>query len=39
LVAGLLPRAALFAHCDVMLIPKPTAEDFPFFREGQVIWG
>ncbi len=39
LVAGLLPRAQLFADCDVMLIPKPTAQDFPFFREGQVIWG
>ena len=39
LVGGLLPRAQLFADCDVMLIPKPTALDFPFFREGQVIWG
>ena len=39
LVAGMLPRAELFARCDVMLIPKPTPRDFEFFREGQVIWG
>ncbi|MFT4628199.1 MAG: alanine dehydrogenase [Myxococcota bacterium] len=38
-VAGLLSRKALFERCDVMLLPKPTEADFPYFREGQVIWG
>ncbi len=38
-VAGLMSREELFAHCDIMLLPKPVAEDFQFFREGQTIWG
>lgn len=39
LVAGLLPRAELFARCDMVLIAKPTAADFASFREGQILWG
>ncbi len=38
-VAGLLEREEIFAHCDIVMIFKPTAADFPFFREGQVMWG
>ena len=38
-VAGLMSREELFAHCDIILLPKPVAADFPFFREGQILWG
>lgn len=38
-VAGRLPREELFARSDILLIPKPTPADFPFFREGQILWG
>ena len=32
-------RDELFARCDAVMLFKPTAEDFPLFREGQVLWG
>lgn len=38
-VAGLMPREELFAHCDIILLAKPTEKDFPYFREGQILWG
>lgn len=38
-VAGLVPREELFARCDAVMLFKPTAEDFPLFRQGQVLWG
>ena len=38
-VARLMSREELFAHCDIILLPKPTEADFPYFREGQVLWG
>jgi len=38
-VAGLMSREELFAHCDIMLLPKPVDADFPYFREGQILWG
>lgn len=38
-VAGLMSREELFAHCDIMLLPKPVEADFPYFREGQILWG
>jgi len=38
-VAGLMSREELFAHCDIMLLPKPVEADFPYFREGQTLWG
>ncbi|GAA1302244.1 N(5)-(carboxyethyl)ornithine synthase [Saccharothrix xinjiangensis] len=38
-VAGLLPREQLIARCDVVLLPKPLAEDVAELREGQVLWG
>jgi alanine dehydrogenase len=38
-VAGLLPRDELIAGCDVILLPKPQAQDLADLREGQVLWG
>lgn len=38
-VAGLLPRERLLAECDVVLLPKPLAEDLEGLREGQIVWG
>ncbi|WP_433337837.1 N(5)-(carboxyethyl)ornithine synthase [Spirillospora sp. CA-294931] len=38
-VAGVLPRERLIAECDVILNPKPTAEDLAELRTGQVLWG
>jgi alanine dehydrogenase len=39
LVSGLLTREELFAQCDVLLMPKPLAEDLETLRRGQVVWG
>ncbi|WP_194832405.1 N(5)-(carboxyethyl)ornithine synthase [Nocardia sp. XZ_19_369] len=39
LVAGHRSRAELFAECDVLLLPKPLAEDLEQMRPGQVVWG
>jgi alanine dehydrogenase len=39
LVGGLLPREELLARCDVLLLPKPVAEDLEGLRRGQVVWG
>jgi alanine dehydrogenase len=39
LVAVLRPREQLVAECDVILLPKPLAEDLGELREGQVLWG
>jgi alanine dehydrogenase len=39
LVAGLRSRAELIETCDVVLLPKPQAEDLAELREGQVLWG
>ena len=38
-VAGLMSREELFAHCDIILLPKPVEADFPYFRQGQILWG
>lgn len=38
-VNDILPREELFKRCDIILLPKPTKADFPFFREGQILWG
>ena len=38
-VAGLCPRDQLIAECDVILLPKPLAEDLAEMRDGQVLWG
>ena len=39
LVAGLCPRDQLVAHCDVIVLPKPTRQDLAELREGQILWG
>jgi alanine dehydrogenase len=38
-VAGLRTREQILAECDVILLPKPQAEDFAELRAGQVLWG
>ncbi len=39
LVAGLRTREQLVEECDVILLPKPTADDLADLRAGQVLWG
>jgi alanine dehydrogenase len=39
LVGGLRSREELFAECDVLLLPKPVADDLETLRPGQVLWG
>ncbi|WP_327144362.1 N(5)-(carboxyethyl)ornithine synthase [Nocardia sp. NBC_01327] len=39
LVGGHRTREELFAECDVLLLPKPLAEDLENLRAGQVVWG
>jgi len=39
LVGGLRSREELFAQCDVLLLPKPVAEDLETLRPGQAVWG
>jgi alanine dehydrogenase len=39
LVAGLRTRDELFAECDVIVLPKPLADDLEGMRDGQVLWG
>lgn len=38
-VAGLMTRKELFEHCDAVTVFKPTEGDFPYLREGQILWG
>lgn len=39
LVAGLRERDELLAGCDVVVLPKPLAEDVAAMGEGQTLWG
>src|SRR5689334_12039828 len=39
LVGGLRSREELFAQSDVLLLPKPLANDLETLRPGQVVWG
>jgi alanine dehydrogenase len=39
LVAGVRDRQQLIDGCDVIVLPKPLAEDLSTMREGQVLWG
>lgn len=39
LVAGVRTREQLMADCDVLLLPKPLADDLETLRSGQVVWG
>jgi alanine dehydrogenase len=38
-VGGLRSREQLIEDCDVVLLPKPLAEDLRAMRAGQVLWG
>lgn len=37
--AGIKSREALFTDCDIVLLPKPTKQDFPYFRDELILWG
>lgn len=39
LVGRMCPREQLIASADVVLLPKPQAEDLADLRDGQVLWG
>jgi len=39
LVGGLRSREQLVEECDVILLPKPPADDLADLRVGQVLWG
>jgi alanine dehydrogenase len=39
LVGGLRTREQLLAECDVVVLPKPLADDLETLRRGQVVWG
>lgn len=39
MVGGVRSRAQLVAECDVILLPKPIADDLNALRAGQVLWG
>lgn len=38
-VGGILSRADLIEHCDVILAPKMQPEDLAQLRDGQTVWG
>jgi alanine dehydrogenase len=38
-VAGLRSREQLMEECDVLVLPKPLAEDFTALPPGAVLWG
>ncbi|MBF8187031.1 N(5)-(carboxyethyl)ornithine synthase [Nonomuraea sp. K274] len=38
-VAGFVSRERMVAECDVILLPKPLAQDLKELREGQILWG
>jgi alanine dehydrogenase len=39
LVGGLRPRDRLLEECDVVVLPKPLAEDLAALPHGKVLWG
>ena len=39
LVAGVRSQDQLVEECDVLLLPKPLADDLALMRPGQVLWG
>ena len=39
LVGGMRSREELLAECDVVLLPKPLADDLETLRPGQIVWG
>jgi alanine dehydrogenase len=38
-VAGLRSREQILAECDIVLLPKPQAQDVAALQTGQVLWG
>lgn len=36
---GTTARPELFRQCDIVLLPKPTEQDFEYFTEGLTVWG
>ncbi len=38
-VGGLRSRDELFDECDVVVLPKPLAEDLAALRPGRILWG
>jgi alanine dehydrogenase len=38
-VGGIRSRDQLLADCDVIVLPKPLAQDLRQMREGQALWG
>lgn len=36
---GVLPRDELFHFTDVWILPKPSKNDFKFFKKGKLLWG
>ena len=36
---GLLERREILEICDVVVLPKPVAEDFRELRDGAILWG
>jgi alanine dehydrogenase len=39
LAGGMRTRAELIEQCDIIVLPKPVAEDLAEMRKGQVFWG
>jgi alanine dehydrogenase len=39
LVGGVRSQEQLVEECDVLLLPKPLADDLGQMREGQILWG
>jgi len=39
LFAGVRTQQEIFEDCDIVLLPKPIAEDLTKMHEGQVLWG
>ncbi|MHA7304498.1 N(5)-(carboxyethyl)ornithine synthase [Arthrobacter sp. TMN-49] len=39
LVGAVAPRAQVIAESDVVLLPKPQAEDLADLKDGQILWG
>ena len=37
--AGVISRQELFNQCDILILPKPVAEDLTMMKEHQVLWG
>lgn len=36
---GVFERSKLFEFTDLWVLPKPTKDDFEFFRKGKILWG